>query len=177
MDTVCANVLLCTRSLQDSWRASRRTKPIFFEVVSQNHANRSGGTPRCLCCSHCADLEVCWKSSSAYNTSRQVGSNFLRACHTQTNGNPLSLAAALIDSVHVDFRVRDHPLPCTLAALCNFRKELLGFFIGGEIIVITDKYRNRVDFFRVGNLGSGGITLGRADDRRVYIKGIRKNRN
>src|ERR1700688_4380824 len=40
------------------------------------------------------------------------------------------------------------------AALFNLRKELLGSFIGDEIVVITGKYRNRFNLFRVGNFGS-----------------------
>src|ERR1700689_4233950 len=65
---------------------------------------------------------------------------------------------------------------CTLGVLGNFRKELLGLFIWGEIIVIKHKYRNAFKFLGVKNFGSGGIALV-TNDRRVYIKGIRKNRN
>src|SRR5580658_7747062 len=63
-----------------------------------------------------------------------------------------------------------------LAALLNFRKELLGRFIGGETIAIADKYPDRFKLFGVGDFGSGTLTLV-TDDRRIRIKGIRKNRN
>ena len=86
---VCARVLLFPCSLQNSCHVSSRLKPIFSKCCLQNDSNRSGGTPRCLCCGHCADLEVRWKSPGTDHIYRQDCVDFFCARHTEANGNRL----------------------------------------------------------------------------------------
>jgi len=67
-------------------------------------------------------------------------------------------------------------IPCALVAFFSFRKELLGLFIRGESIATARKYRNLSELLGVGNFRSGTLSLVTVD-RRVHIKGIKKNRN
>ena len=90
-------VLLFPCSLQNSCHVSSRSKPIFSKCCLQNDLNRSGGTPRCLCCGHCADLEVRWKSPGTDHIYRQDCVDFFCARHTEANGNRLYMASLAID--------------------------------------------------------------------------------